>query len=129
MVTENKDAMLLAVQTLFKITRTQGRLVLMMVQHELVPRERVGLSTKCFDVHITYTRRALAKFGLTIITLWGYGYQLSAADRRLGDGADSGACGTAGRPAGSPGSRDPFVLDDDHGRPLPGLDGRALPSS
>jgi len=82
MVTENKDAMLLAVQTLFKITRTQGRLVLMMVQHELVPRERVGLSTRCFDVHITYTRRALAKFGLKIITLWGYGYQLSASDRK-----------------------------------------------
>ena len=82
MMTENRAALTLAVQSLFRLTRTQARLVLLMVQHELVPRERVGLSNRCFDVHITYTRRALARFGLTVVTLWGFGYQLSALHRK-----------------------------------------------
>jgi hypothetical protein len=82
LVTENKPMLLLAVQGLFGITRTQARIVLLMVQHELVPRERVGLSTTCFNVHVTYVRRALVKFGLKVQTLWGYGYQLSPEHRR-----------------------------------------------
>jgi hypothetical protein len=31
-----------------------------------------------------HVRRALAKFDLTVRTLWGFGYQLSDADRRHG---------------------------------------------
>jgi hypothetical protein len=85
-LSENRDGLIAAVQVFFRVTLTQARLVLLLVQHELVPRERVGLSRNCFDVHIVHTRRALARHGLTIVTLWGFGYQLSPPDRRAAMG-------------------------------------------
>lgn len=82
LVAENRDMLLLAVRGLFDITPTQARLLLMLVQHELVPRERIGIPDNSFDVQLVYIRRALLRFRLRLITLWGYGYQLSGKDRQ-----------------------------------------------
>lgn len=81
LASENREVLLIAVQRLFRLTQTQGKLMLLLVQHELVPRERVGISGNSVDVHISYIRRNLPEFGLKIITLWGYGYQFSQQDR------------------------------------------------
>ena len=83
MMAEDHETLLLATQRLFSLTRTPAALFLHLVQHHAIPsHDRKDIGQGSFNVHIWHMRQRLAPFGLTIVTLWGYGYQLSPEDRR-----------------------------------------------
>jgi DNA-binding response OmpR family regulator len=79
---ENRDALTLAIQEIFKLPPTGARLLLRLVQHEVVPHARLDINRGSLMVHIYTLRHRLKPHGIEIKTLWGYGYQLSTADRR-----------------------------------------------
>jgi len=82
LVTENHDTLMLTIQEVFGLTPLPARLMLILMQHEQVPHERIDVEHKSFGVHVCKMRQQLFKHGLKIKTLWGYGYQLSPDDRR-----------------------------------------------
>ena len=81
MVTQNPEAISLAMQRVFSLTSTEVILLTALIQNVNVSRERIDMPRKTVDVHICNIRRRLAPFGITIATLWGYGYQLSVDGR------------------------------------------------
>jgi hypothetical protein len=78
---ENRSALLLAVRQIFHLTRSQAQLLLALIQNTELARGRLDMG-KIVDVHICHMRPLLQAFGISIETLWGYGYQLSADNRR-----------------------------------------------
>jgi DNA-binding response OmpR family regulator len=71
------------IQTIFHLSPQPARLLLLLTQHEVVSREGTSLVTpKCFDVHVCTMRKKLQSYKIKILSLWGYGYQLSQDDRR-----------------------------------------------
>jgi DNA-binding response OmpR family regulator len=83
MVTENREAFTFAVKDLFGLTRTQIALLLALIQHPSVPKDRVSTRpSNVVEVHVSHLRKRLAPFGINVATCWGYGYQLPADDRR-----------------------------------------------
>jgi DNA-binding response OmpR family regulator len=84
MVIENRDAVMLAVQRTFALTPTEVGLLLVMLQHPSLLKDRVAdaFAAKTLDVHICRIRARLAPHGIGISTLWGLGYQMQALDRR-----------------------------------------------
>jgi DNA-binding response OmpR family regulator len=83
MLIENRTALFLAVQRVFHLTKTEAELLLALTQNEnLAKNTRADMAEKTIDVHICRIRKALTPFGIEIGTLWGFGYRLSAADRR-----------------------------------------------
>ena len=82
MVVEDKVAVVLAMQQLFRLTGTEGNLLMLLLQNSSVPKARINLVRRTVDVHVHNVRRRLAPFGIAIVTLWGYGYQLSADSRQ-----------------------------------------------
>jgi DNA-binding response OmpR family regulator len=86
MLVENRTALFLTTQKVFGLTKTEAELLLALTQNENLSKnaraDMVGMNQKTVDVHIHRVRRALAPFGIEIGTLWGYGYNLSTANRR-----------------------------------------------
>ena len=76
---KDKDLIDRAAMQVFRLTPTQARLLLLMIQRAEVSRERVGVD---LSVHIHHLRKRLKRFKIAIDTLWGEGYQLSAENQR-----------------------------------------------
>jgi hypothetical protein len=84
LVSENRDQLLVAMQQIFKLTPTEIGLLLIMVQHPSLLKDRIAstMTVKTLDVHVCRIRQRLEPFGIHIETLWGHGYQFSPDDRR-----------------------------------------------
>jgi DNA-binding response OmpR family regulator len=83
LVVENRDQLLIAVQQLFNLTPTEVGLLLVMVHHPNLLKNRMHeMSVKTLDVHVCNIRKRLEPFGIEISTLWGQGFQFSADNRR-----------------------------------------------
>jgi DNA-binding response OmpR family regulator len=86
MLIENRDQLFLTTQKVFHLTRTEAELLMALTQNENLSKsaraDMAGMNQKTIDVHVCRIRKALAAFGIAINTLWGFGYRLSAADRR-----------------------------------------------
>jgi hypothetical protein len=78
----DRDLMLRRSMQQFRITATQARLLLALLQRTMVPRTRLDVGGKAMDVHVHALRKALKDLGVKLETLWGYGYKLSGPDRR-----------------------------------------------
>jgi DNA-binding response OmpR family regulator len=83
MVTQNPEAVTLAMQKIFGLTATEVGLLMTLIQNTSVPKTRINnMAHRTIDVHICHIRARLHPFGIAIATLWGYGYQLPVDDRR-----------------------------------------------
>jgi hypothetical protein len=82
LVVENKDAVFLAVQQIFRLWQSEVPLLLALVQHDTVSKKRDSMTEKTVDVHICRMRKLLWPFEIRILTLWGYGYQMAVEHRR-----------------------------------------------
>jgi DNA-binding response OmpR family regulator len=82
MAVENRAALHRAIQQLYGLTSTEARLMLILVQNDMMPKERDDMTTRTVDVHIYNMRKVLKPFNLAIRTIWGFGYHLLAKDRR-----------------------------------------------
>jgi len=82
MMIEDKDAVLRTVQRVFGLTATETNLLVLLLQNQNVPKERLNMVHRTIDVHICRIRARLAPFGITVDTLWGYGYQIAAVSRK-----------------------------------------------
>jgi DNA-binding response OmpR family regulator len=92
MVRENREALHLAAMQLFSLPPSGARVLVKLLETERTSREvlHVALSRtsdpvsdiKVVDVAICSMRKRLEKFGIEIVTLWAYGFQLSTEHRR-----------------------------------------------
>jgi Transcriptional regulatory protein, C terminal len=82
MVVENKDALFIAVQQIFRLWQSEVPLLLALVQHDAMSKKRETMAEKTVDVHVCRMRKKLQPFEIVIRTVWGYGYQLSVEHRR-----------------------------------------------
>lgn len=82
MQASNPEQLLISVQRIFRLSASQASLFLMLLQHPHISKARLDKAHKTVDVHVCQMRPKLALLGLDIETLWGYGYQLSPADRK-----------------------------------------------
>ena len=83
-VTQDPEAVSLAMQQIFHLTATEVSLLMALIQNASVPKARwaAHMAHKTVDVHIHNIRRHLNAFGVAIETIWGYGYKLSDPHRR-----------------------------------------------
>jgi hypothetical protein len=81
MVADDKAAVELALAQVFHLTSTEIGLVLLLLANPSVPKERINMVHRTIDVHICNIRRRLSPFNVSIGTLWGHGYQLTAEAR------------------------------------------------
>jgi DNA-binding response OmpR family regulator len=81
MVVEDKAAVVLAMQQVFHLTSTEVGLMLLLLAHPSVSKERINMVHRTIDVHICNIRRRLAPHDISIGTVWGYGYQLTQTAR------------------------------------------------
>ena len=92
MVRENREALHLVAMQLFGLTPSGARVLVKLLETERTSREalHVALSRtsdpasdiKIVDVAICGMRKRLEKFGIEIVTLRAYGFQLSTEHRR-----------------------------------------------
>ena len=82
LVGENKDALFIAVQQVFRLQMVEVMLLLTLVQHDAMSKKRDDMTEKTVDVHICLMRKKLRAFEVLIRTIWGYGYQMSVDHRR-----------------------------------------------
>jgi len=84
LVSENRDRLFAAMQESFHLTPTEISLLLIMLQHPSLLKERLSesMTVNLIEVHVCKIRKRLAAFGIEVRTLWGYGYQFTAEDRR-----------------------------------------------
>jgi DNA-binding response OmpR family regulator len=82
LVVEHKDTISLTIGRMFGLTATEVRLLLLLLQSAALDKNRSDMSGNTIDVHVFHIRKRLQPHGIEIATLWGYGYQLSARDRR-----------------------------------------------
>jgi DNA-binding response OmpR family regulator len=84
MVTENRDQLLVAMQQLFNLPPAGTSLLLVLMQHPLLLKERIAdtMTVRAVDVHIHHIRKRLTPYGIEIQTRWGHGYQFSPENRR-----------------------------------------------
>jgi DNA-binding response OmpR family regulator len=82
MVVEDKEAVTLSLQQIFRLTATEVSLLMMLLQNPSVPKVRINMVHRTIDVHICNIRRRLNPFHISIDTIWGYGYQFTADARR-----------------------------------------------
>ena len=64
LVADNRDALVLAVRQLFRLTPTEVRLLLALIQHPMVIKPTTD--DKIIGVHMHYIRKRLAPFGIAI---------------------------------------------------------------
>ena len=82
MVNQDPEAIVLAMQHVFRLTSTEVGLLMTLLQHPSVPKARINMAQRTVDVHIFNIRKRLEPFEIAIDTMWGYGYQLTAEARR-----------------------------------------------
>ena len=82
MASENRDVLFIAVQQIFRLWLSEVPLLLALVQHSQMSKKRTDMAEKTVDVHICRMRKQLKPFEVDIKTLWGYGYQMTMANRR-----------------------------------------------
>ena len=82
LISQDKPNLYLTVQQLFGLARIEVQLLLTLIQHEVVSKDRDDMAGRTMDVHICSMRKRLRPFKIKIITLWGFGFQLSLEDRR-----------------------------------------------
>ena len=92
MMREDREAMHLVVMQLFGLTPSGARVLVKLLEKNHVSREALHIALsrttdpvsdiKIVDVAICSLRKRLEKFGIEIVTLWGYGFQLPAEHRR-----------------------------------------------
>jgi DNA-binding response OmpR family regulator len=82
LVTDDKAAVVLAVQRVFGLTSTEVGILMLLMTNIAVPKSRINMVHRTIDVHICRIRHRLSPFGIAIGTLWGYGYQLSTDSRK-----------------------------------------------
>jgi len=86
----SRDHLLNGLVRVFGVTRAGARLLLALIERHDVSNDDLHRFTRAeydyemgsFPVHICALRRKLKPFGLEIETIWRYGKQMSAADRR-----------------------------------------------
>ena len=81
LVVEDKTVLLRAVQYIFKLTPIEAQLLLDLVQHPNISKDRLYMTARTVYVHIHFLRKRLTPFNIEIATLWGYGFQLSSEHR------------------------------------------------
>jgi hypothetical protein len=89
-----EQALLSGIVRVFKLTATQGRLLLALLRYGEISNERLHTIYNCRDgrfvendpaiikIQICLIRRKLDRFGISVETMWGYGRRMSATDRR-----------------------------------------------
>ena len=92
MVRENREALHLVAMQLFCLTPSGARVLVKLLENDHVSREALHIALsrttdpasdiKIVDVAICSMRKRLEKFGIEIMTLWAYGFQLSSEHRR-----------------------------------------------
>jgi hypothetical protein len=82
MVTQNPEAVSLALQQVFHLTPTEVGLLMLLLTSPTVPKSRFNMVHRTIDVHMCRIRQRLDPFGIAVTTLWGHGYQLDANSRR-----------------------------------------------
>ena len=75
---DNRSAIMLRIRQLFSFTPLEAQLFFALMQNDHVAKA----GSDVMDVRICGMRKRLQGFAIKIITLWGYGYQLSIDDRR-----------------------------------------------
>jgi DNA-binding response OmpR family regulator len=81
LVVENKGALLLAIQDIFRLTPAESGILLLLLQHEKLCRSRLEHDSNVLAVHILNMRRRLRVHGLAIQAIYGFGYQLPVEHR------------------------------------------------
>jgi DNA-binding response OmpR family regulator len=81
LMVENREVLLLSIQNTFRLTPTEARIFLLLLQNEALCRERFEGDPKCFNVHIWHLRQCLQAHGMVIHTVRNFGYQLASSDR------------------------------------------------
>jgi hypothetical protein len=71
----DRDQQAMALRALFGTTRSEGRLLIALLQADSVCKDRFA-TRDVVNVHVHNLRRRLAPFGITIATEHGYGYRL-----------------------------------------------------
>jgi hypothetical protein len=77
---ENRGALQVAVQETFGLTPSQARILLLLIQNSALCREVIDLNS--LSVQVYFMRQKLQAFGLEVLSIRGYGYQLSSADQQ-----------------------------------------------
>jgi hypothetical protein len=77
---DQQIVVLRALRALLGTTRSEGRLLLALLQTDSVCKDRYA-TRDIVNVHIHHLRRRLAPFGISIATEHGYGYRLSSEGR------------------------------------------------
>jgi hypothetical protein len=91
MLRDNREALNIVVQQLFALTPSESRLLVKLLDSEHTSREALHIALsrtsdptsdiKIVDVLICDMRKRLQKFGIEILTLRSYGFQISLPDR------------------------------------------------
>lgn len=84
LATENRDQLLVATQQIFGLTPTEIGLLMVLIQHPSLLKDRLTnmMTSRTLDVHVCRIRRRLMPHGIEIETLWGHGYQFSPENQR-----------------------------------------------
>ena len=82
MAAHDQPTLQTAVRTIFGLAPREESILLLLLSNSDVARDRLQASSNSVSVNMCQLRQALAPFGLTIETLHGYGYRMSAAHRR-----------------------------------------------
>jgi DNA-binding response OmpR family regulator len=82
LVVEHKETISLTVGRIFGLTTTEVKLLLVLLQNSSLDKDRADMSGRAVDVHVCHIRQRLQPYGVEIVTVWGFGYQLQARDRR-----------------------------------------------
>lgn len=81
LVREDKDALVISIQHIFRLDPTKAHILLALLQNDNFALARAGITPNCLRVHVCKMRPRLKEFNIEIVTLWGYGFRLSSDDR------------------------------------------------
>lgn len=82
LVSQNRNALYMAVRHLFRFTPLEFQLFLLLVQNDFMMKARIEKAARTIDVHVCRIRRRLKPHALSIRTFYGYGYQMPLDDRK-----------------------------------------------
>jgi hypothetical protein len=83
LVHKSRPELSATVACVFRLCPVEASLLLDMLQHNLMRKDRVrGMSRNSVDVHICRMRRQLEPHRIAIETIWGVGYRIPAGDRQ-----------------------------------------------
>lgn len=82
LATVPENTICLTIGRVFGVTATEAKLLLLLLQNHALDKNRDDMAANTVDVHVFHIRKRLQPYGIEIITIWGFGYQLSARDRK-----------------------------------------------